>query len=330
MRKILIIGGGGYVGTVLSDHLLSQNYQVRSFDQFLYQNNHCVLACLGRKHYESYYGDLCDNEAILASLDGVTDVVVLAGLVGDPITKKFPKASKKINQEGIQGLIECLNGRGLDRLIFVSTCSNYGFTESSQLAHEDSDLKPLSLYARAKVEAEEKLLGMRGETDFSPTILRFATAFGLSPRMRFDLTVNEFTRELALGRELLVFDAHTWRPYCHVRDFARLIQIVLEAPKARVGNEVFNAGGDANNFTKQMIVDSILDFLPNSSVRYQEYGSDARNYRVDFRKVCDELNFYPQYTVKDGVAELLSAMKNRVFVNVDKFPSMYGNYDLHF
>ena len=180
----------------------------------------------------------------------------------------------------------------------------------------------------SKVAAEKKLLSMRGETDFSPTVLRFATAFGISPRMRFDLTVSEFTRDLALGKELLVFDADTWRPYCHVRDFARLIQIVLEAPKHKVANEVFNAGGDINNYTKQMIVDAIMEYLPKSKVRYQKHGSDPRNYRVDFSRVREELNFSPQYTVKNGIVELLSAIENRVFEHVEKYPVVYGNYKI--
>jgi len=328
MRKILILGGAGYVGTVLTDHLLNENYHVRSFDRFLYQNNHCVLPYLGRRGYESHYGDLCDSRTVLSSLDGITDVVLLAGLVGDPITKKFPEISRKINEEGIQRLIELLNGRGLDRLIFVSTCSNYGLIQSDQLADEQFELKPLSLYAKAKVAAEEKLLSMRGKTDFTPTILRFATAFGLSPRMRFDLTVSEFTRDLALGKELLVFDAQTWRPYCHVRDFARLIQLILEAPKQKVANEVFNAGDEANNYTKQMIVDVISEYLPSSRVKYQEHGSDPRNYRVDFRKVREELDFAARYSVKDGVVELLAAIEARAFDNVEKDPNIYGNYDI--
>ena len=99
MRKILVVGGAGYVGAVLTDHLLNENYQVRSFDQFLYQNNHCVLPYLGRTGYESHYGDLCDTHSVLNSLENVSDVVLLAGLVGDPITKKFPKISKRINEE---------------------------------------------------------------------------------------------------------------------------------------------------------------------------------------------------------------------------------------
>src|SRR5690606_14975511 len=128
-------------------------------------------------------------------------------------------------------------------------------------------------------------LSLRGKVDYSPTVLRFSTAFGLAPRMRFDLTVNEFTRELYLDRELLVFDAHTWRPYCHVGDFSRLIDHVLEAPRDDVAFEVFNAGSDENNHTKQSIVDLITDRLPDRKIAYKANSSDPRNYRVSFAKL---------------------------------------------
>src|SRR5207247_961507 len=129
---------------------------------------------------------------------------------------------------------------------------------------ENHALAPLSLYAKHKVEMEKQLLSYKGKVGFFPTILRFATAFGLSPRMRFDLTVNEFVREMYLGKELLVFDAKTWRPYCHVRDFSRAVEFVLRAPTNKVDFEVFNVGSEANNFTKQMIVDETLKYLPDS------------------------------------------------------------------
>ena len=162
----------------------------------------------------------------------------------------------------------------------------------------------------------------------NPTILRFATAFGLSPRMRFDLTVSEFTRELAVGNELLVYDAHTWRPYCHVQDFARLIQIVIEAPKDKVSFEVFNGGGDINNTTKQILVDNILQKIPKGKVRYQEHGSDPRNYRVSFEKVKETLGFEPKYMIQDGIDELIDAIQNHVFEHVDENPNFFGNYEI--
>ncbi len=330
MKKILIIGGAGYIGSVLTDDLLNAGYEVCCFDNFLYHNNHCVLPYIGRKNYQFFYGDVCNLSALTSALVDVTDVVLLAGLVGDPITKKYPEIAEKINDQGIRNTIDHLKNYNIEKVVFISTCSNYGLINNDELADENFPLNPLSLYAKAKVSAENYLLNLRRIVDYTPTVLRFATAFGLSPRMRFDLTVNEFTRDLALGKELLVYDADTWRPYCHVRDFGRLIIKVLEAPLETVGFEVFNAGGDINNYTKQGIIDLILKKLPYASVRYQQHGGDPRNYRVDFRKVRDVLNFEPQYTVEDGVAELLDAMGNKIFTQVDKTPNIFGNYNIDY
>ena len=330
MKKILIIGGAGYIGTVLTDHLLNAGNHVRSLDLFLYKNNHCVLPYLGREGYESMYGDLCDPEVMLRALDGITDVVLLAGLVGDPITKKYPEASHTINDVGIRNSIDQLNGIGLDHLVFVSTCSNYGLIEGDQLADENFELKPLSLYSKSKVATEQYILGLNGNVDYTPTILRFATAFGLSPRMRFDLTVSEFTRELVLGHELLVYDANTWRPYCHVLDFVRLIDVVLKAPVEKIAFEVFNAGGEVNNYTKQGIVDAILEQLPNAKVKYKEHGVDPRNYMVDFSKVKKILEFEPKYTVPNGIKQVLEAFENHIFDHVDEQRNVYGNYELQY
>jgi nucleoside-diphosphate-sugar epimerase len=328
MKKILIIGGAGYIGTVLTDHFLNAGHHVRSLDLFLYKNNHCVLPYLGREGYESSYGDLCDQDVLVKALEGITDVILLAGLVGDPITRKYSKESYAINDVGIKNCINKLNGLGLNQLVFVSTCSNYGLIKSDQLADENFELKPLSLYAKSKVSAEQYIMGLNGMVDFTPTILRFATAFGLSNRMRFDLTVSEFTRDLALGRELTVYDAHTWRPYCHVRDFGRLIDTVLQAPKEKVAFEVFNAGGEINNYTKQRIVDAILEQLPNGHVKFEKNGVDPRNYKVDFSKVKKVLNFKPKYTITDGIKEVLIALENHTFDYVDEQSNVYGNYEL--
>ena len=327
-KSILIIGGAGYIGPMVTDSLLAAGHKVTCFDAFLYENNSCIVPFLSNQNYRFVYGDLRDLAALDAALEGITDVVLLAGLVGDPVTKKYPEASKAINDLGIMRCIDYLNGKGLDRVVFVSTCSNYGLIANDQLADENFALSPLSLYAKSKVAAEQHLLAGKGKVDYTPTILRFATAFGLAPRMRFDLTVNEFTRDLAIGRELTVFDAHTWRPYCHVKDFGRLIQMVFQARDADIAFEVFNAGGEVNNFTKQGVVDTVLTLLPDAKVKYQEHGSDPRNYRVSFAKVRDKLGFEPKYTVLYGVTELLSAIKQRVFDRVDQTKNFHGNYEI--
>jgi nucleoside-diphosphate-sugar epimerase len=315
---------------VLTDNLLKKGYGIRSLDLFLYNNNECVLNYLGDPNYEFMYGDIVDPGFIGKVLDGVECVIVLSGLVGDPITKKYPEESALINDQGVKNVIDLCAKKNIEKLIFISTCSNYGLIESDDLADEEYMLNPLSLYAKSKVNAERHILSLKGKTGMNPTILRFATAFGLSPRMRFDLTVSEFTRDLAMGKELLVYDAHTWRPYCHVQDFARLIQMVIEAPTEKVSFEVLNAGGDINNATKQMIVDAILEKIPDGKVHYQDHGSDPRNYRVSFEKVKSVLGFEAEYTIQDGIDELIEAINNHVFDNVDENKNFFGNYEIRY
>ena len=327
-KKVLLIGGAGYVGVPMASHLLSLGFEVVCLDLFLYGHNLSVLPLLSNKNFQLVYGDLRNSEDLDRALLGVSDVVVLAGLVGDPITKKYPRLAQLINGEGIVNCLQCLNQRGLDKVIFISTCSNYGLMDLGEVANEKSQLTPLSLYAKSKVAVEMFLLSQKGKVDYSPVILRFATAFGLAPRMRFDLTVNEFTLDLAQKKDLLVFDAHTWRPYCHVKDFARLIENVLDASSKTVQFEVFNAGGNKNNYTKQSIVHAIEKVIPDSNIKYQERGADPRNYRVDFSKVKSTLGFEPLYSVDDGVSELLDAIRQGVFENVGAMKNFHGNYSI--
>lgn len=327
-RHVLIVGGAGYVGSVLSDHFLKQGFQVRSFDNLLYNHGATVIPFLNNPNYQFLNGDLANEDDFVAALDGITDVIMLAGLVGDPVTKKYPDQAAVVNDKGHEMMVRLLAGRGLNKVVFVSTCSNYGLIEGDQLADEDFELNPLSLYAKSKVRIEQQLLDLKGNVDYCPTILRFATAFGLSARMRFDLTISEFTRALYLDEDLLVYDADTWRPYCHLRDFAKLIESVLESPRDNVAFDVFNAGGEVNNFTKQMIVDAILEVIPNGKVRYQEQGADPRNYRVDFTKVRERLFFEPSFSVRDGIVELVAALKQGLFHDLSSPPSFYGNWEV--
>ena len=319
-RRILIFGGAGYIGSVLSAHLLSRGYKVRVSDGLYFNNGITVLPYLDNPDFEFLYGDITDESHIDEALNDSTDVVILAGLVGDPITKMYPSESSQINDGVVLKLLERCSNRGLSRVIFVSTCSNYGLTPGNIRADEDYELNPLSLYAKSKVAAERHLMSSKGFADYSATILRFATAFGLSSRMRFDLTVSEFTRAMYRGDDLLVYDADTWRPYCHVKDFAEVIRRVLEAPLERVSFQVFNAGGDENNATKQTIVDIIKSLVPEAPVRYQEHGTDPRNYRVDFDRIREAIYFEPSITIQDGVVELLDALRQGLFKTIDQPP----------
>ena len=324
-KKILLAGGAGYIGTVLTEYFLAKNYKIKCLDALIYPKQKISNKFLKNKNYEFIHGDIRDLISIKKSLNEVDNIVVLAGLVGDPITKKYPKQSEDINYFGIKNFIDNCSDKNIHKLIFVSTCSNYGIIDGSQKADENFNLKPLSSYAKHKVEIEKYILSLKGKVSYSPTILRFATAFGLSPRMRFDLTVNHFTKELAEKKILNIYDADTWRPYCHVNDFARLIEIVLNNKDNKTDFEIFNAGSDKNNYTKKNILDEIVKILPKSNITYNNEGVDKRNYRVDFSKVKRVLNFEAQYTVPDGIKEIYKAINSNSF---SKNINHFGNFEI--
>ena len=324
-KKILLVGGAGYIGTVLTDYFLKKGYKIKCLDALIYPKQEVPNKFLKNKNYEFIHGDIRDLISINKSLKEVDNIVILAGLVGDPITKKYPKQSEDINYFGIKNFIDNCSDKNIHKLIFVSTCSNYGIINNNQKADENFNLKPLSSYAKHKVEIEKYILSLKNKVSYSPTILRFATAFGLSPRMRFDLTVNHFTKELAEEKILNIYDADTWRPYCHVNDFARLIEIVLNNEDNKTDFEIFNAGSDKNNYTKKNILDEIVKILPKSNITYNDEGVDKRNYRVDFSKVKKILNFEAQYTVPDGIKEIYKAINSNSF---SKNINHFGNFEI--
>ena len=330
MKSVLLIGGAGYVGTVITSHFLKQGYKVTVLDNFVYDNQFSVLPYVGDPNFKITYGDMEDYIVLDSISKDISDVIILSGLVGDPITKKYPEESEQINETAIKNCIDYFNGKGLAKLVFISTCSNYGLIKDDELADENFELSPLSLYARAKVANEKYLLSKKGRVDYTAVVLRFATAFGLSPRMRFDLSISEFVRDIFFGKELEVYDKDTWRPYCHVRDFARLLDIVINADREKVNFEVFNAGGNINNATKQILIDEIIKVVPEAKVIFSENGSDPRNYRVNFEKVKNILGFEPKYTIKDGVEELVSAFKIGLYKDSVSNKNRYGNYKINY
>ena len=327
-NKIILVGGAGYIGTVLTKHLLQKNYKVKCIDNLIYGQDESIKSFLKNKNFDFINIDIRKKKHLDEHFEENCCVVLLAGLVGDPISKKYPKENDEINIQGVINIIEICERKNIERLVFTSTCSNYGITNNDTLAKENHELNPLSLYASAKVQIEKYLIELKKNSNLKPTILRFATAFGLSPRMRFDLTINEFTKEMALGNELVVYDPHTWRPYCHTEDFAYLICDVISADINKIGFEIFNVGDNKNNFTKQMIVDEILKYYPNGKVRYLEKGVDRRNYIVDFSKVNSVLGFKPRYTILKGVEEIISEIKKNTYDF--KMKNQYGNYNLNF
>ena len=308
-RNVLLIGGGGYVGSAIAKTLDSLGYGVRILDNFIYGHQDLIKP-LG---IETVYADMNDTKSVLDNMPGITDVVILGGLVGNQVIEKNPILARKTNYEGVQNIINSLDGLGLDNAIFISTCSNYGIVDPSEYADESYSLNPLGEYARAKVEAEELILSKKDRVDYTGSVLRFATAFGGSARTRLDLLINEFVYKAVNGEEITVYDDNTWRPYCHVKDFGRMIDKVLTAESKQVYFEVFNCGSNDNNYTKRDVLNAINDQGYHPEVSIDKNNSDPRDYKVSFEKASNVLQFNTRYDLIDGINELIQNFEGSTF-----------------
>ena len=329
-KKILILGGSGYIGTVLINKILKKKLKVINIDNHLFGKDiHNEEHIRNKdKNYEFINSNISEIEKFDKKLENVSDVVILAAIVGDPLSKKYPDLTAKINEDYTIKCLNFLNKKDIDRVIFVSTCSNYGLIKDNEIADESFTLNPLSVYAKSKVNIENYIQSKKNSFNFSPVILRFATAFGLSPRMRFDLTVNEFTIDLLFKKTLEVYDAETWRPYFHTQDFAKIILQILDIDKELLKNEIFNVGVDENNATKNDILKIIKSFADTRKVKILDKGKDKRNYRVSFKKINQLIKLNDVMTIKDGVEEISKEFNLGKFDNYVNAPHLYGNFTI--
>lgn len=320
--KILLTGGAGYLGSVLSLQLTKAGHEVRVFDALMY-GGESLLPLAGQKGFEFVRGDLRDPKAVRAALRGVDSVVHLASIVGDPACSKDPDLARSVNYESSIALIEEAQRAKVTRFVFASTCSNYGkMSDTSVLATEESELRPVSLYAETKVGVEKHLLGLPAEP-MAATVLRLSTLYGLSPRMRFDLTVNEFVMEMMLHRKLVVYGEQFWRPYVHVRDAARAMAMILEARSELVAGQVFNVGDTRENYRKADLLELILERVPDAQVQSVPKAEDPRDYRVSFERIRTKLDYSITRRVKDGIAEIASALESGL-IDDPKSPVHYN------
>jgi nucleoside-diphosphate-sugar epimerase len=309
--RVVVTGGAGYLGSVLCAKLLEAGYSVRVLDSLLY-GGASLLPVAGHQSFQLCREDIRDAD-LSDLLDGAEAVVHLAAVVGDPACARDPELAVEVNREASLRLIDAARARGVSRFIFASTCSNYGrMADTSVFAEEDHELRPVSLYAETKVAVERRLLSAElGE--MCPLVFRFATLYGLSPRMRFDLTVNQFTMEMFVKRRLTVFGEQFWRPYVHVRDAAHAILIGLRAPAQAVNRQVFNIGSTSENYRKMDIVTLIQGRLRSKAkVDFVAKAEDPRDYRVSFAKAQRILDFCPTYTVPKGIDEIIRALEHRI------------------
>jgi nucleoside-diphosphate-sugar epimerase len=321
--KVLITGGAGYIGSVLVRQLLSKNYKVRVYDSLKF-GGEALYDVMLNPDFEFVHGDIRDNDKLHEALKGVDAVVHLAAIVGDPACKLYSEEATETNWTASVALFEAAEKSGLKRFVFASTCSNYGkMPDPNSFVSETSELRPVSLYAELKVKFEKFLLEERRDSNICSTALRFSTVYGFSPRIRFDLTVNEFTRNATIHGEQEIWGAQFWRPYCHVEDLARSVVLVLESPEEKVRANVYNVGTTEENYNKGMIINEVCKVVPDVKVNYIEMNEDPRDYRVNFDKIKNELGYTITKTVPDGVKEIYTLLKTGIVT--DAFSQKFRN-----
>lgn len=308
LEKILVIGGGGYIGSNLVRRLLKQSYTVRVLDKFMY-GEQSLADIRNDPKLEVVNGDTRHLEILSQSIQDVDAVVHLAELVGDHACSINTKVTQDINYLATSLVASVCKHYQINRLVYTSSCSVYGGSEGNELLSENSMLNPISLYAKMKVNSEQALIAM-ADKNFGPTILRLATVYGWSDRPRFDLVVNTLAVKALQEGKITLFGGDQWRPNVHVADVAKAIQLVLEAPFDLVANQIFNVGSEDQNYTISQLGDIIKAEIPTASIEVHSELTDKRNYKVDFSKIRNQLIFKPDFQIAHAVAEISKAFQD--------------------
>ncbi len=302
-RNVLVAGGAGYIGSVLCEILLHSGWRVTIYDSFLFGEK-AVAHIKNHPRLTLVKGDIRDTGKAASLLEPGMSVVHLASLSNDPSCDLDPEWSHQINHLAAVRLAEAAKSAGgVRRFIFASSCSVYGHGNGS-LLREDSPCNPVSLYAKLKLETESELL-KRADENFCPVILRQATVFGLSPRMRFDLAINQMTMHaLTKGRIFIFGGGMQQRPFIHVRDAAALFREALEADSGKLRGQVFNAGSTGNNFRIADLARKVKKEIGGVEIERIPEDPDKRDYNVDFSKIKKVLGFKPRVDIAEGVKEV--------------------------
>ncbi|MEY2818613.1 MAG: hypothetical protein RL275_2076 [Chloroflexota bacterium] len=314
-RHILITGGAGYIGSLLTSELLRQNYRVTLLDSLLF-GGESILPFMNHPNFHFIKTDVTEHRAIKDAVkrdwQKPDAVIHLAGIVGFPACQAVGKqVAWKYNVEATKMVFEQSADLGVERFVFASTYSNYGYSEDGKPVTEETPLHPQSLYAETKIAAEEYLLAQK-DAACAPLLFRFATLYGVSPRTRFDLIVNQFVLEAFTKRQLIIYQRGYSRSFVHVRDVVRGVIIGLEAEQSKIRGQVFNLGTENGNYSKNDIVKFVLKRMPETIVEYKDltFGGDMRDVTVSFEKIRRVLGFEPTLNVDDGVREVLFALKS--------------------
>jgi nucleoside-diphosphate-sugar epimerase len=305
-RRVLVVGGAGFLGSILTRKLLNRGFRVRILDSFIY-GRRSLESLAGEDNLEIIEGDLRNIHTCVSSLEDVDAVILLAAIVGDPASRVRPTETIETNVLAAQALASASKLHHIHRFLYASTCSVYGIGES--VLDEEASLNPVSLYARTKIASEQIILGM-GDEYFCPTILRMGTLYGYSPRMRFDLVVNTMSMKSFVDGKIQVFGGAQWRPLLGVEDAAEVYVRCLEANLQDVGNQIFNVGSDEQNYQIDEVAESISTALGKIPIYRDQSNLDARDYRVSFSKLTQTLGFAPQQTIEKAAREIVQNLES--------------------
>ena len=302
MRRVLITGGAGYIGSVLTGYLLERGFTVIIVDNLMYIQDSLLQYC-NNKNFEFVDGDCRNKELITKLLVNVDFIIPLAAIVGAPACDKDPEYSTSINLSAIK-LLDELRDAKTQKIIYPTTNSGYGVGEKGKYCTEESVLRPLSLYGRNKVDAENYLLSV-GES----ITLRLATVFGTSSRMREDLLVNDFTLKALRDGTLVLFEEHFMRNYIHIKDVCKAFLHCMNNFDT-MKNEAYNVGLSSANLSKRELSERIKKFVPNLVIMSSEIAEDPdkRDYIVSNEKL-EKTGWAPEYTIEDGIKEVIKANK---------------------
>jgi nucleoside-diphosphate-sugar epimerase len=325
-KSVLITGGAGYIGSCLVGSLLAQGKNVTVLDA-LWFGGESLLPFLSFPNFRLIVGDVGNETALSESMKGIDCVVHLAALVGFPACDKAGKeTTRRINVDCTRQVYFAAHLAGVERMIFASSYSNYGRSLDGQLVTEESPLFPQSSYAETKIEAEKFLLNSPAQDNPVPICLRLATVFGLSPRTRFDLILNQFVLEAQSKGKLEIYQENFKRSFVHVQDVVRAMGSMMEAPIGLVGNQVYNVGSENLNASKQDLVKLISGYLPGLKINYRDasFTSDMQSIDLSFEKIRKAINYEVQIDLEQGIKELLWALNNGVIQ--DPFNEKYRNH----
>jgi nucleoside-diphosphate-sugar epimerase len=305
--KVLVTGGAGYIGSILVRRLIAARHDVVVVDRLSF-GGEPLGELEGRPGYRLVTGDIRDRDLVDALVRETEAVVHLAAIVGEAACAADPRLAVETNLDSTRHLAEASAATGIARFVFASTCSVYGTGLGGRLS-EESVLAPTELYAESRVNAEHALTQVSG-VRFRPTVLRFGTVYGYSPRTRFDLVVNLLTARALRDRAVSIFGGEQWRPFVHVDDVARAIQLSLEADLDRVGGQTLNVGDNRENYQMKDLGPVLVREVPGTEVRVVKEVVDQRSYHVVFDKIERLLGFHAGHGVADGIREVRDAIRS--------------------